>query len=312
MYPPGQPYYPGYPPAPYPPYAYPPQPPPGSYPTQPAQYPTYPPPGGYPTQPAPPQNANAIGSPANKKESIFSKFTQSIFVTKQKVLETIGQAQANIDQETQVRIDKLTRITAQYDHLNSLLVQLTSNFKAFHESQKLLGESLYENGVKEDENIAESMRQAGEYHRKLDKPGLELIESLKKVQIVISTFKNAAIQDTQINFEKFTKARQEYEGAQLRLEALEKSKSTSQDRLAAARIIVEESKKLMDKMSEDLHVKVVLLNEKRVQDLSVQLAEYALLMRNYFLSCYKVMEEVDINVPDESTEEFKKLMGGDV
>jgi len=68
----------------------------------------------------------------------------------------------------------------------------------------------------------------------------------------------------------------------------------------------------MDQLAEDLTTKIVLLNEKRVQDLSYQLADYTKCFRQYFTNCAKIMTQIDVIFPDEpSTTEFKSLVSDD-
>jgi len=52
----------------------------------------------------------------------------------------------------------------------------------------------------------------------------------------------------------------------------------------------------MNKLSEDLSIKIVMLNEKRIQDLNRQLGEYLKALRNYYLEGAKTVD------PNQSTE----------
>jgi len=232
----------------------------------------------------------------------FHKVAQSIFTAKHKVLESLGQVDAVIDPDTQKRIDKLNFITSQYDRLLAVATQLLNNFKAFSESQRLLGDHLYETGVKEEERLREPLREAGDIHRLLEKKSSELITSLKQFIDVTSTFRNAAIDDTLLNLERYTQARHAYHGALVHLQDL-------QEPTPEARLIVDESKKLMDKTREDLVTKIVVLNEKRVQDLTFRLAEYMKSLRSYYSHCNEVFDQYEWKVGEnKSTEDFKNLM----
>jgi len=225
-------------------------------------------------------------------------------------METFGQAQGSIDQQTKDKIDKLNNIHAQYDRLYLLCNALLSNFQALVDSQKMFGEHFNVVGMKEEEILTDSLVQTGNMHQGLDKQSVELVSSLQRMLSIVGTFKNAAVQDTMVNFERYTKARQEYDGACLRLNDLNNS-APDKEKLEEAQLICSESKKLMDQLAEDLTTKIVMLNEKRVQDLSLQLAEYLKAFRNYYVACNKVMEQYDINMSSESTAEFKALVGDD-
>jgi len=232
-------------------------------------------------------------------------------VTKQKVLETFGQTEGSIDQQTKDKIEKLNSIQAQYERLFLLCTALLSNFQALVDSQKMIGEHFNVIGMKEEEILTDSFVQTGNMHQALDKQSTDLVASLQRMLSIVGTFKNAAIQDTVITFERYTKARQEYDGASLRLADINASSSPSRERVEEAELIRSESKKLMDQLTEDLTTKIVMLNEKRVQDLSMQLSEYLKAFRNYYVACNKVVGQFNIKVSSESTTEFKTLVGED-
>jgi hypothetical protein len=260
--------------------------------------------GGSQTQVASSGNLSA----SSRERSFFTKISQSFFVTKQKVLETIGQAEGSIDQFTKDRIEKLNHITTQYDKLIQLCTGLLSQYKALIESQKLIGEHFHVTGMKEEEILIDPLVQLGSLHRNIDKAGQELLERLEKTFLMIKTYKSAVIADTQLNFERFSKARLEYDGASLRLAGINAESKPSKEKLDEAVLIRDESKKLMDQLGEDLTTKIVILNEKRVHDLSHQLAEFSNAFRNYYISCSKIVEQTDVIVPDDSTAEFKALV----
>jgi len=248
-------------------------------------------------------------APPDAFSTFFNKVAHSIFVTKQKVLEITGQARGHVDPELQAKIDKLKSIHEQYEKLEILAKQLLQNFKSFSESLKFIGDHFYESGVKESGPLADPLRESGELHRSLEKQSSEFVASLSKLVDVVSTFKGAAVEDTMLNLQRYTLARQEYDGALLNLQDSEVGTSPSPERIAECKILVTESKKLMDKMGEDLNTKVILLNEKRVQDLSVRLAEYVGSLQSYFVSCNKIMDDHPITIKDDYTAEFKALMG---
>jgi len=70
-------------------------------------------------------------------------------------------------------------------------------------------------------------------------------------------------------------------------------------------------KKLMDQLADDLNTKIILLNEKRVQDLSYQLADYTKSFSDYFINCSQIIEDTDIQFTQDSTAEFKSLLSSD-
>jgi len=309
---PQYPYPPGYPPYPYPPPGsmYPPHP----YFAQPP-YPPIPATSTPPTTPNPvstPPTATSAQSPPqpDSVSTFFNKVAHSIFVTKQKVLELTGQARGTIDPELQNKIEKLKSIHEQYERLEVLAKQLLNNFKTFSESVKLIGDHFYETGVKEAGPLADPLRQSGELHRSLEKQSLEFINSLTKLVDVVSTFKGAAVEDTMVNLQRYTTARQEYDGALLNLHDAKMGANPNSERISEGDLLAQESKKLMEKLGEDLNTKVIMLNEKRVQDLSVRLSEYVASLQTYYTACNRLMDDHPVSVSDESTAEFKALMGG--
>jgi len=179
------------------------------------------------------------------------------------VLEITGQTQGTVDPELQGKIEKLRSIHEQYERLETLARQLLSNFKGFSESVKMFGDHFYETGVKEIGPLGEPLRASGELHRALDKQSAEFMASVKKLLDVISTFKGAAVEDTMVNLQRYTLARQEYDGALLRLTDTKVGTSPSQEKIAECEIIVKESKQLMEQLGSDLHTKVIMLNEKK-------------------------------------------------
>jgi len=249
--------------------------------------------------------------PNQMEPSFFTKLSQTIFVTKQKVLETLGQAEGSSDQLTKDRIEKLNAIDFQYERLFLLSTALLSHFQALVDSQKLIGEHFNMTGMKEEEVLTDALITTGNMHQGLDRASGALIATLQRILSTVGTFKNAAIQDTMINLERYTKARQEYDGSRLRLEDINSGSRPNREKVEEAKLICEESKKLMDKYSEDLSTKVVLLNEKRVQDLSFQLAEYMKGFRTYYVACNRVVEQSDFRVNPGGTSEFRTLMGDD-
>jgi len=235
----------------------------------------------------------------------------TLFVTKQKVLELTGHLQGTLDPDLQIKIDKLNNINSQYERLETLAKQLLNNFKSYTESIKLFGDHFYEAGVKEDSSsLGEPLRECGNLHRLLDKQSAEFVDSVNSLVDVVSTFKSAAIEDTMINLQRYTLARQEFDGALLNLaNARAGSTPTSAERVAQCELLVEENKKLMDQLGHDLHTKVIMLNEKRVQDISVRLSEYVYSLKEYYRKCNTLMEQYHIEIRDDSTPEFKALMG---
>jgi len=220
-----------------------------------------------------------------------------------------GQAKGTVDPELQAKIEKLKTIHDQYEKLETLAKQLLNNFTSFSESVKSIGDHFYETGVKEAGPLADQLRQSGELHRGLEKQSSDFITSLSKLVDVVSTFKGAAVEDTMINLQRYTAARQEYDGALLNLHDAKMGTAPSPERIAESELLASESKKLMEKLGEDLNTKVIMLNEKRVQDLSLRLSEYVSSLQSYYVACNRLMDEHPVKITDEYTTEFKALMG---
>eukprot|EP01125_Pyxidicula_operculata_P017806 TRINITY_DN6287_c0_g1_i1.p1 TRINITY_DN6287_c0_g1~~TRINITY_DN6287_c0_g1_i1.p1 ORF type:complete len:337 (-),score=77.10 TRINITY_DN6287_c0_g1_i1:59-1069(-) len=272
-------------------------------------------------------NTNTNTTPVSKISSFMNSVTypsflhkvaQTIFTTKHKVLETFGQAESVIDIDTQKKIDKLNDISAQYENLSTLAERLLNNFRALAESQKRMGNFLYESGTKELDDLSQPLHDSGVVHRALDKQTNEMVTSLRKLISVISTFRQAAVEDTILNLDRYTQSRQQYQGALAHLKDLEEAHPVARISTDGAKLVVEESKKAMDKAREDLLTKVVVLNQKRIQDLGVCLSEYMRAMGRYYVQNTNVFdnlkEEKDSQEDVESrrsqaSAEFNSLIG---
>jgi len=225
-------------------------------------------------------------------------------------METLGEAQGSIDPETQHKLDKLQGTANDYTNLYKLANKMYYDLKDFSDTQKQLGNHLYEIGVKEEEGIRESLQQTGVLHRNLEKESQGLLKSLNNLIEAIKTFRGAAVQDTLLNLEKYTKTRQEYHGMLLLIQDLEAETTPQLDQLTEAKSVAEENKLLMEKLLEDLTTKIQILNQKRVQILKSQLETYTQALKNYYISCSKLLVNFDITPNKEtgSTNAFTKLL----
>jgi len=238
----------------------------------------------------------------------MTKVKQSMFVTKRKLMESLGDEPANIDPELQLVIDKLQMTASEYTNLYKLANKMYYDFKAFAETQKLLGSHLYEIGVKEEEGIRESLQEIGTVHRNLEKDSIVLLKSLGGLIESIKTFRNAAVQDTLINLERYTETRQEYEGIIMLINDLEQQTEPPQDEIAQAKQLAEETKILVNKYAEDLKTKVSILDEKRIQVVKTQLKTYIETLCSYYLGCNEQLSELEVLTSTENTSDFNHLV----
>jgi len=188
-------------------------------------------------------------STGSTNRGFFSKLSQTFFVSKQRVLETMGQSEGSIDQYTKDKVEILNNISAQYDNLYQLCTGLTSDFKALSESQKLIGEHFNVVGLKEEEILIDPLTQLGNAHKSIDKMNAELFEGLQRLLNNIGTYRSAVIADTMLNMERYTKARLEYDGACLRLNSISSESKPKPERIEDAKLICTESKKINGSIS---------------------------------------------------------------
>jgi len=244
--------------------------------------------------------------------SFFTKFKQTIFVTKQKFLESIGDAQGSIDPETQHRIDKLRTTANDYTNLNKLANKMYYDLRDFAETQKQLGNHLYEIGVKEEEGIRHALQETGSLHRNLEKETVSLLKSLSALIETIKTFRSAAVEDTLVNLDRYTITRQEYDGAISWIDNLSTETNPDPEEVTEVKKLAEDKKQLMEKLSQDLTTKIEILNQKRVQLLETQLKSYMQALKEYYARCANILLEFELSPKTEgATHEFAELLGVD-
>eukprot|EP01126_Amoeba_proteus_P051424 TRINITY_DN6137_c0_g1_i2.p1 TRINITY_DN6137_c0_g1~~TRINITY_DN6137_c0_g1_i2.p1 ORF type:complete len:219 (-),score=53.54 TRINITY_DN6137_c0_g1_i2:38-694(-) len=197
-------------------------------------------------------------------------------------------------------------INKQYAKLAFLSNQMLNNMKAFNKAQTGFGEFLYKTGIKETEPIGESMQALGVLHRNFEVPGKNLINSLNQMVDVIHTFRTAVIEDALYSVKKTEEARIHWTTMQ---ESMSKQlTSYKTEEVEMAKKIVGESKDDYDRLRGDLETKFVLLNEKRVQELSAQLLLLAHAWSSYYIEMASATEQ-KIVIAVHHTREFKDLMG---
>jgi len=252
------------------------------------------------------QNINRSQAITNELPFI-TKIRQSVFVAKRKVLEGLGE-EPIIDRELQTYIDKLTNTANDYTTMHKLVLDVYNDYKNFTETQRLLGNHLYEIGVKEEEAIRNTLQDIGTVHRNLEKDSVQLLRCLGTLMDTIRTFRGAAVEDTLTNLERYTDARHEYEGTMILITDLQEQSKPPEDEIAHAKQLSENYKQSVDKYSDDLRTKVSILDEKRVQVITAQLQAYTETLYQYYISCNDQLNELVTTTQEDTTEDFHQLL----
>uniref|UniRef100_A0A6B2LGA9 AH domain-containing protein n=1 Tax=Arcella intermedia TaxID=1963864 RepID=A0A6B2LGA9_9EUKA len=223
---------------------------------------------------------------------MFTLFQQSVFVAKHKLMETFSNEPVQVDPELQQEIDKLNSTAEDFTQLYRYSCKLYDDFKTLRTTQKALGNHFYEAGVKEDQRIRQMLQNVGTLHRSLEKESYTITSAMEGLIAGIKTFRTAAVEDTLLNLEKFNKARLEYNGALALIKNLEQFGGGD---VEEAKRVAEVYKSDMERFSNDLEIKVEILNQKRVQILEAQMNLYVEGLKQYYIQSAKLMEEFSMD-----------------
>lgn len=239
--------------------------------------------------------------------SFVTKIKQSVFVTKRKVLESLGQP-PEIDAEVQFYIDKLQNTANDYTTMHKLVMNLYQNYKDFTETQRSLGNHLYEIGIKEEEGIRDTLQAIGTVHRNLEKDSIQLLRNLGSLMETIKTFRGAAVEDSLQNLERYTDTRHEYEGLLLLISDLESQTPPPSEEINNAKTLADQYKENVEQYCKDLQTKITILEEKRVQLVKSQVSSYIETLCQYYISCNEQLNELELSTSGDNTAEFDQLL----
>jgi len=138
-----------------------------------------------------------VGNAISTAGTALSSADMLYQVTKQMVLETVGQRQIiSDDPELQAKIERLHEIKKDYEQLVKLGLVFCSQFDALAETMNLLGNQMFEMSLKETANARLNMNKVADAYRNTAKQENSYVNFVRTFYENISLFRDKALEDT--------------------------------------------------------------------------------------------------------------------
>jgi len=194
---------------------------------------------------------------------------------------------------------------------------------------KELGDEFCKIGVREpQETASKAFCQFGEYHRAMEKYGIQMLKKTKPILKDLGTYLSKAIPDTKLTIKKYADVKFEYLSYCLKVKELDDedfSYQALQEPLYRVetgnyeyRLVLRcrsEARARFASIRSDVMVKLELLNNKHVQDIVHQLRRLISSLTTFHLDCQKLFEgvklfpiEVDLARTALQTSEWKEYV----
>jgi len=173
---------------------------------------------------------------------------------------------------------------------------------------KELGEEFCKIGVREPQKSAnEAFCEFGEYHRQMEKFGIQMLKQTKPILSDLGTYLTKAIPDTKLTIKKYADVKFEYLSYCLKVKELDDedySYQALQEPLYRVetgnyeyRLVLRcraEARKKFAAIRSDVLVKLELLDNKHVQDIVHQLRRLMSSLTTFHLDCHKLFDGVKL------------------
>ena len=203
-----------------------------------------------------------VRADTSAKVEALKKWTISAYkCTKQLVSEKLGRRAKTVDEELEKQIEGLRETQRKYANVLKLARQLTQNFHAIIQTQKLMAEDFMDLSMKAPE-LQDEFTQNGDLQKVLVKNGETLLNALGFFTTNLATLCNKTIEDTIQTVKAYESCRIEYDAYRSDMEITETS-GVSQ-RVEEARKEFSSQREKYEKVRQDLQIKMKFLEENKV------------------------------------------------
>eukprot|EP00795_Rhopilema_esculentum_P000628 gene628-10327_t len=229
-----------------------------------------------------------VRADTSAKVEALKKWTISAYkCTKQLVSEKLGRRAKTVDEELEKRIESLRETQRKYANVLKLARQLTQNFHAIIQTQKLMAEDFMDLSMKAPE-LQDEFTQNGDLQKVLVKNGETLLNALGFFTTNLATLCNKTIEDTIQTVKAYESCRIEYDAYRSDMEISETS-GVSQ-RVEEARKEFSSQREKYEKVRQDLQIKMKFLEENKVKVMRKQLLLFHNAVAAYFAGNKKELE----------------------
>lgn len=193
-----------------------------------------------------------------------------------------------MDPELEKRLNSIRDTQRKYQHLTSLASQFETHFVNVVETQKSLAEHFAFLSIR-DKELTTEFTFNSDAQKKIARNGETLLSSVKFFIANVRTVASRSIEDTLTTAKNYETTRVLYDAHRTELEVLQRTASSNASaaaKLESARSEFEKYKKKFESLRNDLDIKLKLLDENRVSQLSLSpslsfLPSYSVLKYNY-------------------------------
>jgi len=255
------------------------------------------------------ENTNSIpfseraGDLMDKTKFSFNLSKNSFFNT----LAKLGLVYDDTPTTMREMISKIQETNVLFEKLAVLSKQIWVSMEAFVETKRIFGEWIYHTGVKEPEPIGVHYQEVGTLYKNLEYNEKMLLIHLSDTMRDLEFFRQNIIEDTLTTLKRAHATRLALKSGE---EALA-SKLTSSNMAIQSKAQEQLAQLKSDNKNanELLETKMILFNEKRIQELTsklIGLGKAWTLYHSNFSETWQIVEPV---LPQDPTREFQQLMG---
>jgi len=217
---------------------------------------------------------NVVGQAFSSTKNALSGADMLYQVTKQMVLESVGQGKQSDDPVLQAKIDKLNEIKNDYDQLVKLGTLYCNQFDAFADTMNALGNLMFEMSLKEQGTCRISMNKVADAYRATSKHENSYNNFVRTFYENIALFRAKALEDTLDTVKKYEESRflfDVYDNQMKQLATEDPTKPGHKERLEEIKPEYDNAVKTYVQLKRDLNAKIDILNMKRETDMEVQM-----------------------------------------
>lgn len=203
--------------------------------------------------------------------------------TKQLVSEKLGHANKTLDQELEDRIGELKVGRVQYQSLLKEARTLQARYDALLSSHRNL-RSQFQTLIAHAPELQDQLQACATTQNILEKNGEGLLGAIRTFVDSLNTLVNVTVQDTLLTVKNYENARIEYDAYRNEIDSLQKAPQNEQvkNKLLELQVIFEIRKSKWERLKNDTHTKLNLLNENKSNVMKQQLEMFNSAVVAYF------------------------------
>ncbi|XP_031549088.1 arfaptin-2-like isoform X2 [Actinia tenebrosa] len=211
--------------------------------------------------------------------------------TRQYLSERLGKGTKTVDKEIESQVLLLRETQVRYSQMLRLSKQMTNQFQAMLQTQKSLGDTFTDLGMKSPE-LQDEFSYNSETQRSLVKNGEILLGALNFFNANLETLVHKTMEDSVMTVKAYESARIEYDAYRSDLESIQGVQQTPATavRIDETKRQFETQKAKFDKLRGDLAIKLRFLEENKVKVMHKQLLLFNNAITAYFSGNKQALE----------------------